>query len=112
MPNNIYVPPACYERLREVARARQTIFYSDLAPYCEIDPKFVFPIFPILDEVNCREHVAGRRLLSAVVIAKRSGMPGPGFFKKAKEFGVCSGTVDRACWKAELLRVHDFWSRH
>jgi hypothetical protein len=111
MPKSIEIPEALYEKLREIARACETIFCAEIAPYAGVNPKFVFPLFPKLDEVNRREHADKRPLLSAVVIGKEKGMPGPGFIENARELGVCLRLDDRACWEAELQRVHDHWRR-
>src|SRR5689334_10258466 len=115
MPNEIDVPLALYEKLREVARAGRTISYWDIAPAGEVDCNneyFASLVGLKLDEVNRIEHAAGRPLLSAVVIAKDTGMPGRGFFACGRELGVYSGKDDLAFWVSELKRVHDYWSRH
>jgi hypothetical protein len=40
-----------------------------------------------LDDISRREDKAGRGMLSAVVVNKKTGMPGDGFFALAEELG-------------------------
>jgi hypothetical protein len=115
MAENIDIPPALLERLQQIARERETVYYSEIAPVLGIDtgdPYFGVRIGRILDEVNHAEHAAGRPLLSAVVIAKETGMPGEGFFTCARDLRRYSVRDDLAYWVEELQRVHDYWSEH
>ena len=112
------IPPALFDRLRQVARARDTVFYSEIAPTVGIDtgnPNFAALVGHILDEVNRVEFAQGRPLLSAIVISKENNMPGRGFFECARDLGRYSGKGDLehlGFWVEELRRVHDYWSRH
>jgi hypothetical protein len=115
MAEDVYIPPALLERLQTIARERDTVYYSELAPLLGIDtgdPHFAARIGRILDEVNYAEHAAGRPLLSAVVISKDTGMPGEGFFTCARDLRRYTGRDDLAYWVEELRRVHDYWSEH
>jgi hypothetical protein len=115
MSDGIGIPLALHDRLQEIARQGGTTYYSELAPLLGIDtsdPHFGVRIGRILDEVNYAEHAAGRPLLSAVVIAKETGMPGEGFFTCARDLGRYTGRDDLAYWVEELRRVHDYWSEH
>jgi hypothetical protein len=110
--------PALFDRLRQVARARDTEFYSEIAPTVGIDtenPHFGALVGRILDEINRIEFRQGRPLLSAIVISKENNMPGRGFFECARDLGRYSGKGDLehlGFWVEELRRVHDYWSRH
>ena len=115
MAEEIEIPPALYDRLRQLARQGSTAYYIDIAHLLGIDtrgPAFGAQVGRLLDAVNRAEHAAGRPLLSAVVIAKKTGMPGKGFFTGARDLGVYTGHDDRAYWQEELRRVHDYWSTH
>jgi hypothetical protein len=109
------IPPALQDRLQKIARQGGTAYYSDIAPLLGIDtgdPYFGVRIGRILDEVNHAEHAAGRPLLSAIVIAKETGMPGEGFFTCARDLRRYTGRDDLAYWVEELRRVHDYWVAH
>ena len=94
--------------LIEVASARGTIAYSTLAERSGVDfnhrranDRRVFGL--LLGDVSHQEYGRGRPLLTALVVRKGSGKPGPGFlglegFPETEEF-----------WETELRRVHDFW---
>ena len=113
MTERVDIPPALYDRLHQTARQRGTAFYSEIAPLLAIytgDPYFGARVGRVLDDVNRAEHAAGRPLLSAVVIAKDTGMPGEGFFTCARNLKRYAGRDDLAYWVEELRRVHDYWS--
>jgi hypothetical protein len=115
MSDGVDIPPALHDRLQEIARRGGTTYYSELAPLLGIDtsdPYFGVRIGRLLDGVNYAEHAAGRPLLSAVVIAKESGMPGEGFFTFARNLRLYTGRDDLAYWVEELRRVHAYWSEH
>src|SRR4051794_12170147 len=115
MTEEIDIPPMLYDRLRELAREGSTAYYGDIARLLGMDigsPHVRAQIGKMLDAVNRAEHAAGRPLLSAVVIAKKPRMPGPGFFTGARTLGQYTGQDDRAYWVEELRRVHDYWSEH
>jgi len=60
---------AIYQRLIEVARARRTIHYSEIAPLADLDmesPADRNRIAAILDEISRHEHDHGRPLLSGL----------------------------------------------
>jgi hypothetical protein len=62
----------------------------------------------LLGEISAGEHAAGRPLLSAVVVRRDPTLPipGPGFFRLAKDLGSMSKGTDRVVfWKAEFQRV-------
>jgi hypothetical protein len=115
MAENVDIPLALFERLQEIARQGGTVYYSEVAPLLGIDtgdPYFGARVGRVLDEMNYAEHAAGRPLLSAVVIAKDTGMPGEGFFTCARNLRRYAEGDDLAYWVEELQRVHDYWSRH
>ncbi len=100
---------AIYEKLKEVARAKQTITYDDIGRVARLgghDPQ----LWQMLDEINRHEHQQGRPMLSAVVIVQADKLPGGGFFKLARELGVYRGENDSAFFGYELCKVHSYWS--
>jgi hypothetical protein len=98
--------------LEGVARREKTIFYSDLTP--QIKAIYLEPggdlLAELLDAVSRQSDTARRVMLSAVVIRKgEEPLPGPGFFKLARELGRSVGTElsDRlALHTLELKRVY------
>lgn len=104
---------AAKEEIRAILLKRvneqRPIFYSELvdevhsAKLRAKDPA----LDTLLDEISREEDVAGRGMLSVVVIRKppSESLPGPGFFKLAKKLG--RDTSDRdTCWAEELARVY------
>ncbi len=113
MVEEVDIPPALHDRLHETARKRGMAYYSETAPLIGIDdPYFGVRIGRLLDAVNYAEHAAGRPLLSAVVIAKESGMPGEGFFTCARSLRRFAERDNLMYWAEELRRVHDYWSKN
>jgi hypothetical protein len=111
--NGAAIPPALYEKLRQVARAREIVHYGELAPTIGIDtenPHFGAHLGRLLEEVNRVEHEQGRPLLSAVVTLKASNIPGAEFFACARELHRYSGKDALGFWVEELQRVHAHWS--
>lgn len=106
---------AIREKLIEVARANDVIFYSDIAPMAGLDmslPKDRDEIGEILDDINHGEHAEGRPLLSAVVVLKKTSMPGQGFFTMSREIGLFTGDDEDRFHRDELLKVHEYWKNH
>lgn len=103
-----------YERLKEVARAGETITYSEIAPMADLDMSSQADrteIGRILGAISTREHEDGRPLLSAVVVLSNIGYPGKGFFTLAQELGIYDGSDDLAFFVQELARVHEYWMK-
>ena len=112
-------------KLREVAAARQTVYYSDLGDLIGLDmsnPGDRYRLSDILGDINIAEHAEGRPMISAVAVLKESGLheadmrPGVGFFNIAHEqLGLYGGSKDSneqlGFWIPELMRVHDYWAQ-
>lgn len=98
--------------LIERAKARDLISYSELAAQIksiQIRPES-YAFAAMLGEISTEEDMAGRGMLSVIVIHKSGDIkPGPGFFELAKELGRDTSDVD-ACWVAELKKVYEYWS--
>jgi len=105
-----------YERLREVARQGELIYYGVIAPLVGLDMREEWDraeIGRILGAISTHEHEEGRPLLSAVVVHQVDGKPGKGFFALAAHLGVMAPDQDKeAFWQEEVRRVHDYWRNH
>jgi len=102
-----------YERLKEVAKSRRTITYSELAPLARLNMSNApdrTEIARILDEISNYEYDHGRPLLSAVVIRKDTNLPGSGFFTLARELGLLTGDDKDGFYRDELNRVYEIWT--
>ena len=105
-----------YEELRELAGARRTGSYGDLAEIIGFHPRS-YRFHRILDAINLHEHQEGRPLLSALAVAIRYGVPGPGFFESARNLGRYDdgggdATTHATFWVGEVHRVWDYWENH
>lgn len=102
-----------HEELLRVAKAGCSVNYSDIAPMVGLNMESAYDrnqIARVLDGISRAEHLAGRPLLSAVVIRKDENMPGNGFFTLARGLGLHTKGDNFEFWLAELRRVHDYWS--
>lgn len=64
----------------------------------------------LLDEISREENLAGRGMLTAVVVRKSNGQPGKGFFRLAKQLGR-NTSCEATFWIEELKMVHKSWKR-
>jgi len=97
--------------LVNLARINQPIAYSELA--AQLKTAYIHyraPAFgQILREIAADEEEAGRPMLAVLVVNKQTGICGAGFFKHAAAKGYDVSDIE-AFWRAELARVHDYWS--
>ena len=112
---------AIYEKLKEVARDKKLIAYSELNEELKLGLDFDRPkdrgkIGEWLDEILEHEVESGRPMLSAVVVREEEdrsyGAPGDGFFRLASELSVFRGDNKYIFWVSELSRVYNYWSSH
>ena len=93
------------------AREERQITYSDLVG--EMHAITLDPHDPVLGymlgQISHQEHAAGRGMLSVLVVHKTGDrMPGPGFFKLARQLD--EQFVDEvAFWVTQLKKVIDCW---
>lgn len=102
-----------YKEIVAVAKKRDCIYDSDLANLASLDersPDDQGLVFVILDNISRFEYLAGRPLLTAVVIGEHTDMPSVGFFDLAHKLGEYDGGNYERYWRKELRRVHDYWS--
>jgi hypothetical protein len=102
-----------YERLKEVARAKELTTYKEIAEMVGLDWRKNYgkcrQIFPILGAISTSEVQQGHPMLSAVAVRQDKRIPGLGFFTLARDLGVYSGDNDLAFWNRELNEVHNYW---
>jgi hypothetical protein len=92
------------EAMKVAAADQRTMTYGDLAgliTVVRLDPNSD-ALFQILDKISTAEDVAGRGMLSAVVIRVDTSVPGEGFFKLAKRLG--PNTSDELRFHVEELK--------
>ena len=100
-----------YDKLIQVAKARTTITYGELAKVADMlidDDQGVKRLGLLLDEIADQEIAAGRPLLP-VVIVRENNMPGAGLFKYARRKKL-QKTDDLTYFATELKRVYDYWA--
>lgn len=96
--------------LERLAKSKLTIFYSELAPKVEaiyLEPNSDL-FAELLDGISRESNKARGVMLSAVVIRKgEEPLPGPGFFKLARELGRTVGSTlpDRLTVHARELKA-------
>lgn len=97
-----------YAELIALAKARQTITYSELARQLGIHHRH--PAFmQILGEICREEEAEGRGMLCALVVAKATGIPGGGFFAGAAAWGRDVSEMEQS-WREECERVFEAWA--
>ncbi len=107
---------AVYPTLKEVARARGTIYYGEIAPLVGVDlntGRGRREIGRVLAEVCESEARQGHPLLGSVVVRKDTNVPGKGYFDGARRLGRLSGDTreeELLFWRRELKSVHAHWS--
>jgi len=107
---------AIYDKLKDVARARQLIPYKELANVVGLDWNKDYgkcrQIFSVLGAVSTSEVEQGHPMLSAVAVRQDTRMPGSGFFTLAQDLGRFQAGNDHAFWIRERDKVWTFWSSH
>ena len=89
------------------AKLRGMSPYSDLVAHvkAKIDPAS-FALAAMLEEISEADDLAGRGMLTVIVVHKPGDMqPGPGFFNLAKRLGRDTSDIVN-CWVHELRRMH------
>ena len=102
-----------YDKLKEIAHAESLITYQEVGSLVGLDmhdPGDRVIIAQLLDNINVEEVTVHQRpMLSAVVVRKEDGIPGPGFFKCAKKLGRYMVGPELEFYCKELQRVYDAW---
>lgn len=95
----------------ERGRELNTIYYSELNrelgnPFALGTPRGLSGMSTLLAEVSKRSYADKGVMLSAVVLTKKNGMPGPGFFKLARDAGwMPPGEENDSFFYGELKRA-------
>ena len=99
--------------LTDRAKLRGMMAYSELIRYITTIHFDAYDqrLFDLLGQISKSEEMAGRGMLSAIVVHKTGDMePGPGFFELAAQLG--RKTSDRTkCWVEEIKRVYKHWAK-
>jgi len=107
-----------YCKLINVARNQKKINYIDVANIMGLSPgepmgnHWQKETGQILGEISDYEYNHDRPMLSAVVVRKKNGEPGPGFSKLAVVLGKKSANSDideKTFWEQELNKVYNVW---
>jgi hypothetical protein len=95
----------------ETAKAKQLITYSELTGMLQTAYVHYHShvLTRMLIDIGSEERAAGRPLLPALVIAKQSGRPGPGYFKLAPGEDEVGDPIQE--WEQEVQRVYHYWSQ-
>ncbi len=100
-----------YDKLKEVARAQQTIYYQQVGSLVGLDmhdPGDRHRISQLLDDINEEEVTVHQRpMLSAIVIRKDEEIPGQGFWVCAKRLGLYRGGSELEFWCDQVEQVYD-----
>ena len=104
-----------YTRLKQAAREKRFIGYSDLSAAIELpltDSNNVHTLNVMLEEIADHELANGRPLLVAIIVNENTNMPGAGLFHYAKRKGLMKqkDKDNLTFFVAEAKKVHDFWS--
>jgi len=102
-----------YDRLVQTACAGRRVSYKDTAGSIGLDfecPRDRQEIYQILNQISSCENLAGRPLISAVVVHPDIGYPEMGFFLLARELGLNQICDERSFYYHELNKVYRFWA--
>jgi len=106
---------AVHNRLVRLARARRTVSFREIASLVGTDARSRTSqsrTSKVLSEISVYEHSHARPMLSALVLDREGGSPGPEFFVLARTLGRYSGEdegSDRRFLAAEIKSVWDHW---
>ena len=102
-----------YDQLVQAAGAGKRVSYQDMASVIGLDierPRDRQEIYQVLNHISSGENLAGRPLLSAVVVHPEIGYPEMGFFLLARELGLDLFCDERSFYYHELKKVYEFWA--
>ena len=100
-----------YSELIAAAKYRGTITYQEIAKMMGLPLTGNYMqslIGYILGEISEDEVEKGRPMLSSIVVGVK-GVPGPGFYKFARDLGRLTDQSDEEFWTAEKKKVYDTW---
>lgn len=95
-------------KLRHCAKGQKLVTFKEVGDL--VNTIAIGVAQQLLIPINEAEHSAGRPLLTAIVINKRTGRPGCGFFVQARELGVMDPhESNETFWQREVQRVFDYY---
>ena len=103
------------QHLIEIARQGSMKTYTEVGNWVGLNMSWEparIQIAQLLDSINEEEIYQGHPMLSALVIYKDKGRPGPGFFQCAHGLGKLVGNDEDGFWAKEVQAVHEWWSNH
>jgi len=90
-------------QVHQAAREGRILHYSDLDTNRAFYGRW-------LGIISVEEMAAGHPPISAIVVAKGSERPGPGFYQLCRESGFARpGETNEDIWQRAVVAVHDFW---
>jgi hypothetical protein len=93
----------------ETAKAKHLITYSELTG--RLQTAYVHYhshiLTQLLIDIGGEERAAGRPLLPALVVAKQTGRPGPGYFRVTPGEDESGDSIQE--WENEVQRVYQYW---
>lgn len=104
-----------HDFLIQVARTGGLTTYTDAGAVAGLDMASEIDrihIAQILDDINTDENSQGGPMISALVIYKDKGRPGPGFFTCARGLGRLTDSDEDGFWAREVTSVHHWWASH
>lgn len=105
---------AVYARLADAARARQFVFYGELAPELNLDmenPQDRLEIGQVLGEISRFEVANGRPMLSSIVVEADDHLPDKRFFALGQELGQVADHEDEVSFAVRQIKMtHEYWS--
>lgn len=107
-----------YNELVRLARSRDLVAYSDVAPLVGLNMANEddrHEIARLLGEIATHEQNEGRPMLTALVVHRgNDNNPGEGFFSIAHDFGLYDGGRDQMArlifWSNQVTAVHNHWA--
>lgn len=92
-----------HARLIETAANGATIAYSELGTSRRMVGSYLY-------RIAREEEAAGRPPLTALVVHKGNGKPGPGFLEAAKRVGFWRpGETEGDVWRRAVAEAHEYW---
>lgn len=102
------------QTLIDVARSGGTTTYGEIGRRFRLDMgrrAHRSLLGRLLDDIDHDERAAGRPMLGALVVRKREGLPGRGFFACARALGRLGDAGERSFWESELAHTHGEWAQ-
>ena len=103
-----------HNRLVRLAQGRRTASFDEIASLVVPDARgraSTSRVSKILNEISVYEHSRARPMLSALVLHRAVGAPGPEFFALARTLGRYSGENERSDRKFLDAEIESVWNQ-